>query len=245
MAIAASVKACWANTKEMPSFLRLVCRVGMFLGPLMVVAALVPNGGEYQVDSRQVTYGEFWTSAAGPVFVAFSALIAVATWGLAARRPVLRWALVAVPMAAGALVLFFAERPWSFGDSVGFALYLVLAASLYFYLFRTAGVRQYLDGRRIDEAFSAWARREGLHVTPTGGVAEVRTAVVVDDAGSVYHMWLSPVADGKLDVVAAGHGGRRTRLETGLDDVPDALASVYAQVESWIQGDGRRRTRVS
>jgi hypothetical protein len=58
-------------------------------------------------------------------------------------------------------------------------------------------------------------------------------------------MWLSPVADGKLDVVAAGHGGRRTRLETGLDDVPDALASVYAQVESWIQGDGRRRTRVS
>ena len=140
-----TLSALWRNTRDMPLLLRVMCRGGMAVAPVLLVLLIVPVLN-WTVDGRLVSHAELWTSGAGPALALLLSMTALGCWGLAARRPSSRWLLVAAPVvplvaramwtdAAGAL------EPWLLVEAVAAALVLYVG------LFHTSVVRTYLDDR--------------------------------------------------------------------------------------------------
>src|SRR5262245_52347499 len=98
MGAAARLKIWWRNTSEMPFLLRQLCQGGMVAGPILLIFLCLPIF-EWTVNGRRVSYSELWLSGSGVAFALFVSLVAVGCWGLAARRPASRWALVLAPVA--------------------------------------------------------------------------------------------------------------------------------------------------
>jgi hypothetical protein len=134
------LRAWFQNTMELPHFARLVCDGGMFLGPIALVAALVLFH-DWVVNGQRMSYGEFWRSGAGLSVVTFAGLISAGSWGIAARRPWSRWAIVATP------VLPIVPFPRSLIPGIWPIINGVLtAAVLYLYLFHAKSIRTYMAG---------------------------------------------------------------------------------------------------
>jgi hypothetical protein len=136
----------WRNTKEMPFLLRLFCQGGMAVAPILLCFVLLPVT-DWTVNGRTMSYVDLWKSGAGVSMVVFLTLLLVGTWGLAARNPRSRWALVFAPVAPYAILLVF---PWSSqfssestsGDILAQAI--VAGAIIYACLFHLQAVRKYL-----------------------------------------------------------------------------------------------------
>ena len=138
----------WANTKEMPLVLRLLCQGGMIVSPIFIVLLLVPFI-DWDINGRPMSYIEIWTSGAGLSICAFLVLVMVGTWGLAARNAKSRWVLVLAPLAPCAVLLL----PWrsQFATeslAIGTVTQLILgAAVIYICLFHLKIVRKYFERR--------------------------------------------------------------------------------------------------
>jgi len=139
-----SLVACWKNTNEMPRLLRMFCQGGMVATPILFVFLVLPLN-DWKVNGQEVTYSRLWLSGTGVVFALFLILGGVGTWGLAARSPNARWALVLTPMAPCLFgFLFPTVLP-----SIQFSLSLLLQATVtgalvYAYLFHASSVSAYL-----------------------------------------------------------------------------------------------------
>lgn len=135
----------WRNTRHMPWLLRQICQGGMLAGPILLFFVLLPLA-DYRINGRSMSYSEFWFSGAGASAALFVSLIIVGCWGLAARRPNSRWALVAAPLAPYAPLVVF---PSSFVGDVTAAdvlLACLTAAVIYVCLFYPPSIRRYLEG---------------------------------------------------------------------------------------------------
>lgn len=102
----------------------------------------------------------------------------------------------------------------------------------------------------IDKSLYQWAREHGLHIsTKDRDGAEVRTTLIVDDAGNVYEVWLE-LLNSKPLVIHYGFRSKRRKeriyetCESGLEALPKNLERVYAQIHNWIVSSGNSRTPV-
>src|SRR5262245_970431 len=144
----------WRNTREMPLLLRLLCQGGMVGTPILLFFLLVPIT-DWTVNGRPMSYAELWESGAGFSMATFIALLLVGTWGLAARNPATRWALVLAPVVPFAVLLVF---PWSSQFSAEslslelFAQAVVTGGVIYACLFHLRAVRRYLDRQDVGQA---------------------------------------------------------------------------------------------
>ena len=132
----------WRNTEDMPRALRMLCRGGMVVAPLLLLVCFVP-GHDFAVNGHPVSYAEFWSSRIGVSAALFLSLIALGSWGLAARIGASRWALVAAPVAP--LALFPPSLIPDPGLTVANAV--LTAAFIYGCLFHIRSVQEYI-GRR-------------------------------------------------------------------------------------------------
>ena len=132
--------AYWRNTEQMPIILCVACRGGMLAGPLLLVMLAIP-GVDWRVDARSMSYGEVWNSGVGLVMVVFLGLVTVGSWGMAARRPWSRWALVLtqvlviVPIVAGEV-----DQPWVLLVQAGVAALIIYAV-----LFHLPSIRTHFE----------------------------------------------------------------------------------------------------
>jgi predicted RNA-binding protein len=98
----------------------------------------------------------------------------------------------------------------------------------------------------IDKILLPWLKKYGLHVYTKYRDDEVRAIDVVDDAGEVYGMSVSPLDESGKCIVYAG--SRRLKsgksLESSLSDLENNLDNAYAQIEEWIRNAGHTRTPV-
>src|SRR4051812_36854326 len=101
-----TIRGCWRNTKEMPFLLRILCQGGMVAGPLLLVTLVVP-AGNWKFNGHQMSYPELWRSGTGIIQLIFLGLVTLGTWGIAARKPSSRWALVVAPILPPMLALAF------------------------------------------------------------------------------------------------------------------------------------------
>lgn len=137
----------WANTREMPLVLRLLCQGGMIVSPIFILLLLVPFPS-WEINGRSMPYIEVWTSGAGLSICAFLLFLAIGTWGLAARGANYRWALVFAPLAPYVVLLLY---PWGSqfaADALAFgtvAQLLLGAVVMYVCLFHLKVVRMFLE----------------------------------------------------------------------------------------------------
>lgn len=146
----------WKNTKEMPFLMRLLCQGGMVAGPILLFFLLAPIA-DWTVNGRRISYGELWSSGAGASFALFIALIILGSWGLAARKPISRWAVVLAPVAPYAVLLAF-PNSWLTADSISVSVLMqafIAAALMYFCLFHLKGIRRYLERSSTNDEKSA------------------------------------------------------------------------------------------
>ena len=129
----------WRNTEDMPRVLRMLCRGGMAAAPLLLIVFLVP-GHDFDVNGHPVSYAELWLSRMGMSAALFLGLIALGSWGLAARIGASRWALVAAPIAP--LAVFPPSLIPDPGLTVGNAV--LTAAVIYGCLFHIRSVQEYI-----------------------------------------------------------------------------------------------------
>ena len=138
----------WSNTREMPFLLRILCQGGMVAGPVLFLFLVLPIA-DWTFNGTRMSYSELWSSGAGLVMAVFIGLVIVGTWGMAARKPTSRWALVLAPLAPIILALAFPKlRSTVPLDPVFLLQVLVTPAIIYGCLFHFASIRKYLgDGR--------------------------------------------------------------------------------------------------
>lgn len=137
--------AIWRNTRDMPLLLRVMCRGGMIVAPVLLVLLIVP-AMNWTVDGRLVSHAQLWRSGAGPALALLMLLVALGCWGLAARRPPSRWLLVAAPVVPYVARALFPDaasalEPWLLVEAVAASLILYVG------LFHTGAVRTYLADR--------------------------------------------------------------------------------------------------
>jgi hypothetical protein len=130
----------WRNTKDMPFILGMLCRGGMLACPGLLLFLVIPVN-DWTVNGKRMSYAELWQSGAGLSSALFFGLGIVGTWGLAARQPWSRWALVATPILP---IVFFP------GAMLTDLKFVIINASLtalatYAYLFHLRSVREYLQ----------------------------------------------------------------------------------------------------
>lgn len=142
----ATIRAWWNNTKELPFPIGILCQGGMVAGPILLAFLVLPIM-DWTINERQMSYGELWTSGAGFVVALFVLLVMVGAWGLAARNPTSRWALVAAPIAPYVASMPLPKSGLMSADDVllGILSGLFTAAIIYGCLFHLPGVRRYLS----------------------------------------------------------------------------------------------------
>src|SRR5579862_4264633 len=128
----------------MPSLLRMYCRGGMVVGPLLFVWTLIPIG-DVSVNGKQVSRSEFWASGAGLTAAILAFMVAAGCWGLAARSLRSRWLLVLCPVVPLVPVVIVSPRLLGASPSVTLVVSALTAALLYFCLFRLRSVLHYLE----------------------------------------------------------------------------------------------------
>jgi len=102
-----------------------------------------------------------------------------------------------------------------------------------------------MDYSALDPILEAWARRHGLFVSKSYKGDDVRSVLIVDDAGGEYQLWLTiPDPKGQLTVTVAKAMLARADFETRIEDLSAALEEAYRRVETWISAAGHTRTPV-
>ncbi len=139
----------WANTKDLPFPLDMLCQGAMIAGPVMFVF-LVVRIVDWTIEGRHLSYAELWKSGAGLAFAVFLLLLTIGAWGLAARNSASRWALVLAPIAPYVASAPFLRSGLLTRDDLTFGILggMLMAAVLYACLFRLPAVRRYFAGRR-------------------------------------------------------------------------------------------------
>ena len=143
-----TLRTYWNNTKEMPFLLRVLCQGGMFAGPILLVFLALPIA-DWTFNGKRMSYSELRSSGVGLVMLVFIGLVIVGTWGMAARQPTSRWALVLAPLVPIILALAFPQlRSTVPLDPVFFLQVLVTPAIIYGCLFHLASIRKYFGNER-------------------------------------------------------------------------------------------------
>ena len=136
----------WRNTYEMPVIFRVLCQGGMVVGPFFLLLMAIPLK-DWEVDGRQLSYAEFWSSGYGPAFSAAMALFSAGTWGLAARKPWSRWLVILGPTIPHIVLATFATSPIYVCSPNCAGVFIEAAATsagLYVCLFHVRPFRDYL-----------------------------------------------------------------------------------------------------
>ncbi len=142
-----SIVTYWKNTGDMPFLLRLPCQGGMGAGPVLLLLLMFPFM-DWNIDGRSLSYAELWSSGAGVVIGISLLLVSIGVWGLAARRPASRWALVAAPIAPVAIA-FLPMFQLRYLEPVTTDIILntvITAFVVYVCLFHIPAVKKYLAG---------------------------------------------------------------------------------------------------
>jgi hypothetical protein len=127
----------------------MLCQGAMVVGPILFVFLVLPIV-DWPINGRQMSYAELWKSGAGLAFGLFLFLITIGAWGLAARNPRSRWALVAAPAAPYVASLPFLSSKLLSTEDVWFGILggLLMGAIMYACLFHLPAVRRYFAGQR-------------------------------------------------------------------------------------------------
>jgi hypothetical protein len=149
MASLAIIRGWWRNTKDLPFPLDMLCQGAMVVAPILFVFVALPIV-DWTINGRQMSYAELWKSGAGLAFGLFLFLVMMGSWGLAARNPRSRWALVAAPSAPYVASIPFLNSGLLSTEDVLFGILggLAMAAIAYACLFRLPAVRRYFAGGR-------------------------------------------------------------------------------------------------
>jgi hypothetical protein len=143
MATLKIVRDLWRNTDEMPWLMRMLCQGAMVAAPCLGAVTLVP-GVDWNINGRDMTYREVWSSGIGASILVSMLLVTVGGWGAAARAPNSRWALVLFPLTMASMALVRGAPdgyfPGAVLGSVG-----ITAAVLYVCLFRLSSLRRYFE----------------------------------------------------------------------------------------------------
>ena len=142
-----SILTLWRNTQRMPQLLRMFCQGAMVAPPILAALLLLPLT-EWTVNGRQVPYAELWRSGAGLTFLVFTLTATAGAWGLAARKPWARLALVATPIAP-VIVASIYPKTWfteQAGDLSTWLSAIGMAAFFYACLFLLPSVKAYVSG---------------------------------------------------------------------------------------------------
>src|SRR5215217_5104492 len=110
---------CWRNTKEMPFPLSMLCQGGMVVAPTFLILLGFPLV-EWEIDGRNMSYAELWSSGEGGAIVVSLALVSVGVWGIAARNRVSRWLLVLSPVVPYFLLAMFPGAPTVPSEPIAF-----------------------------------------------------------------------------------------------------------------------------
>jgi hypothetical protein len=129
---------CWRNTYELSRFVGQTCRAGMVVAPLMLISLAFPIWG-YSKGGPRVPYQELWASGFAPVVASTFLLLALGSWGAAARAKSSRWALVIYPIV-NSLGAFYSPR-MSEGASLALLIGVFFALVAYVCLFHLAGAK--------------------------------------------------------------------------------------------------------
>lgn len=137
----------WENTKDLPFPLDMLCQGAMIAGPVMFVFLVVPIV-DWTIEGRHLSYAELWQSGAGVAYALFLLLLTIGAWGLAARKPASRWALIFAPIAPYVASAPFLRSGLLSRDDLTFGILggMLMAAVLYACLFRLPAVRRYFAG---------------------------------------------------------------------------------------------------
>jgi hypothetical protein len=127
----------------------MLCQGAMVVGPILFVFLVLPIF-DWPINGREMSYAELWKSGAGLAFGLFLFLITIGAWGLAARNPRSRWALVAAPAAPYVASLPFLSSKLLSTEEVWFGILggLVIGAIMYACLFHLPAVRRYFAVQR-------------------------------------------------------------------------------------------------
>lgn len=134
-----SILSLWRNTQRMPQLLRMFCQGAVVAPPILAALLLLPLT-DWTVNGRQVPYTELWRSGAGLTFLVFALTATAGAWGLAARKPWARWALVAALYPE----MWFTEQ--ASGDLSTWVSAIGMAAFFYACLFLLPSVKAYVSG---------------------------------------------------------------------------------------------------
>jgi hypothetical protein len=138
------VRDLWHNTHEMPWLVRMLCQGAMTAAPILGAVTLVP-GIDWNVDGRDMTYREVWSSGVGASILVSMLLVTIGGWGAAARAPNSRWALVLFPVIMAAPMALVRGAPGGSSPGVVLGSVCITAAVLYVCLFRLSSVRRYFE----------------------------------------------------------------------------------------------------
>jgi hypothetical protein len=140
------VRDLWHNTYEMPRLVRMLCQGAMTAAPILGAVTLVP-GLDWNVNGRNMTYREVWSSGIGASILVSMLLVTIGGWGAAARAPNSRWALVLFPLIMAAPMALVRGRgaPGGSAPGVVWGSVCITAAVLYVCLFRLSSVRRYFE----------------------------------------------------------------------------------------------------
>lgn len=142
---------CWRNTKEMPFPLGMLCQGGMVVAPTFLILLAFPLV-EWEVDGRNMSYAELWSSGEGAAIAASLALVSVGAWGLAVRNRISRWLLVLSPVVPYFILVIspgaftVSSEPIATEVIVGAVVTTIV---IYVCLFHLPAVREYLDGESV------------------------------------------------------------------------------------------------
>jgi hypothetical protein len=127
----------------------MLCQGAMLAGPVLFVFVALPIV-DWTIGGRQMPYAELWKSGAGLAFGLFLLLVTSGAWGLAARNPGSRWALVAAPPAPYVASVPFLHSGLLSREEVWFGILggLLVAAIVYACLFHLPAVCRYFAGGR-------------------------------------------------------------------------------------------------
>jgi len=136
----------WRNTNAMPPLLGLLCKGGMVAGPILLFFLIVPIV-DWTVNGQRMSYSELWRSGAGLSAALFIGFVTLGTWGMVARQPWSRWALVLAPvLPIAAFPSLMISEPGMLVNAI------VISAVIYGCLFHLKSVRKYLERHDNDEA---------------------------------------------------------------------------------------------
>ena len=109
---------------------------------------------------------------------------------------------------------------------------------------------------QVDPVLGPWAKRHGLHIYTRAHDEEVRVIAIVDDAGDVYHICVTPQV-GEVAVeatlISRAHGPVSSRERghfafsesASPDHLRETLDDAMERVQQWIADSGHTRTAVT